>query len=192
MGGGHKRCRDAPGRRGLITAVAKRLATEPAAQTALDQGYADAMRDVARRFPDDDDVQALYAEALMDLHPWDLWTKDGQPKEWTPPIVQLLEQVMQKDPMHPGGLHLYIHAVEASKDPGRALAAADKLRTLVPVSGHMCHMPSHIDVLLGHWDEAIASNEKAIAADTAYIAARPSRFHHMYMAHNQACCPSRP
>jgi cytochrome c-type biogenesis protein CcmH/NrfG len=174
--------------RGLIAAMAQRYSDPPATDRApLDQAYADAMRAAAKQRPDDVDIQVFCAEALMDLHPWDLWTTEGQPKEWTPEIVKLLEGAMAKDPRHPGALHLYIHAVEASGEPGRALAAADKLRTLVPVSGHMCHMPSHIDVLLGHWDEAIASNEKATAADTAYIAVRPKQeFHHMYMAHNQA------
>lgn len=174
--------------RGLIAAMAQRYSDPPAADRApLDQAYADAMRAAMKERPDDADVAVLCAEALMDLHPWDLWTTEGKPKEWTPEIVKLLEGAMAKSPKHPGALHLYIHAVEASDDPRRALAAADRLRDLVPVSGHMRHMPSHIDVLLGQWDEAITANEKALAADNAYIAARQKQeFHHMYMAHNQA------
>jgi len=172
--------------RALIAAVARRYANPPSPdRAALDKAYAEGMRAAWTAHPDDADVGALYAEALMDLHPWDLWSVDGQPREYTAEIVSLLEQVLRLEPRHPGALHFYIHAVEASTDPGRALAAADRLRTLVPVSGHMRHMPSHIDVLLGHWDEAIASNERAIESDTAYRAVRPQQeFHHVYMAHN--------
>jgi tetratricopeptide (TPR) repeat protein len=173
--------------RALIAAVAKRYGNPPGDRSVCDHKYAEAMRAALAANPNDADIGALCAEALMDLHPWDLWTPAGEPKEGTLEIVALLDGVLRLDPQHPGALHLYIHAVEASKDPGRALAVADRLRDLVPVSGHMCHMPSHIDVLLGHWDEAILSNEKAIAADKAYTAARPHQeFHHMYMAHNQA------
>jgi tetratricopeptide (TPR) repeat protein len=174
--------------RALITAIAQRYAADPASERGgLDAAYAQAMGEAHAAQPRDVDTSVLYAEALMDLHPWDLWTEEGAPKEWTPPIVSLLEEALRTSPRHPGALHLYIHAVEASAEPRRALAAADRLRDLVPVSGHMCHMPSHIDVLLGRWDEAILANEKAIAADAAYIAVRPKQdFHHMYMAHNQA------
>jgi len=173
--------------RALIAAVAKRYSNPPGDRAASDRAYAEAMRAAWTAHPNDADVGALCAEALMDLHPWDLWTSTGKPKEGAVEVVALLDDVLALDAQHPGALHLYIHAVEASDDPGRALPVADRLRNLVPVSGHMCHMPSHIDVLLGHWDEAIAANQKAIVADKAYTAARPHQeFHHMYMAHNQA------
>jgi tetratricopeptide (TPR) repeat protein len=176
-----------PTERALIAAVARRFSDSPASdRAALDRAYAEGMRAAWAAHPDDADVGALCAEALMDLHPWDLWTVDGAPKEGAAEIVALLEQVLALDPNHPAALHFYIHAVEASSDPGRALAAADRLRALVPVAGHMLHMPSHIDVLLGHWDEAIAANQRALAADAAYRVVRPQQeFHHVYMAHNQ-------
>jgi tetratricopeptide (TPR) repeat protein len=176
-----------PADRALIAAVARRY-TDSASpdRAALDRAYAEGMRAAWAAHPDDADVGALCAEALMDLHPWDLWTVDGQPKEGALEIVALLDSVLRLDPQHPCALHLYIHAVEASNDPGRALAAADRLRPLMPVSGHMLHMPSHIDVLLGHWDEAIACNQRSLAADAAYCAVRPEQdFHHVYMAHNR-------
>ena len=121
----------------------------------------------------------------MDLRPWDLWTPTGAPQPGTDEIVATLERVMEVDPKHPLALHLYIHAVEASPDPGRALAAADALRDLQPGLGHLVHMPSHIDVRLGRWQEAIDSNAKAMAADRAYRALSPEQgFYGLYMAHD--------
>jgi len=176
-----------PTDRALIEALQHRYSDPPSADRApLNQAYADAMAAVWTAHPDDPDVGALYAESLMDLQPWDLWTDTGAPKGRTTEIMEILEAVQRMEPNHPGALHFYIHAVEAGPDPGRALAAADRLRPLMPASGHMLHMPSHIDVLLGHWQEAIASNERAIESDTAYRALRPEQdFHHVYMAHNR-------
>ncbi|MGQ0553252.1 MAG: tetratricopeptide repeat protein [Planctomycetota bacterium] len=170
----------------LVEALATRYASPPTPdRAARDQAYAEAMRRVWTAHPDDADIGALCAEALMDLHPWDLWANDGTPREWTGEILAVLDQVLRLEPEHPGGLHLLIHAVEAGPEPERALAAADRLRHLVPVSGHMLHMPSHIDVLLGRWQEAIDSNLRAIDADARYRAVRPRQeFHHVYMAHN--------
>lgn len=172
--------------RALIRALAARYADPPAVDRApLDAAYADAMRAVWQRFPTDPDVGALFAEAMMDLRPWDLWTRDGTPQPGTEEIVATLERVLELDPRHPLGLHLYIHAVEASPDPGRALAAADTLRDLQPGLGHLVHMPSHIDVRLGRWQEAIDSNAKAMAADRAYRALAPKQgFYGLYMAHD--------
>ena len=173
--------------RALIDAVAVRYASPQADDRApLDQAYAEAMGDVYARFPDDGDVGALYAESLMDLHPWDLWSHAGEPKPWTPEIVVLLEDVIQKHPDHPLALHLYIHTVEASNDPGRADQAADRLRDLMPGLGHMVHMPSHIDVRRGRWEEAIVANTKAVEADRAYrdAAPVPPDFYRLYMSHN--------
>jgi tetratricopeptide (TPR) repeat protein len=173
--------------RALIGAVATRYATpQPGDRSPLDQAFADAMADAYRRFPDDGDVGALYAEALLDLHPWDLWTEAGEPKEWTPEVVAVLEEVLRRHPEHPLALHLYIHAVEASSEPGRADRAADALRDLMPGLGHMVHMPSHIDVRRGRWEEAIIANTKAIEADNAYreAAPEPPDFYRLYMSHN--------
>lgn len=173
--------------RALILAVTTRYASpQPDDRGPLDAAYADAMADVYAAHPDDGDVGALYAEALLDIHPWDLWEHDGSPKEWTPPIVALLEDVVADHPEHPLALHLYIHTVEASDDPARADMAADRLRDLMPGLGHLVHMPSHIDVRRGRWQEAIVANTKAIAADDAYQVAAPvpPDFYRLYMSHN--------
>ncbi len=173
--------------RALIEAVNTRYASpQPEDRGPLDQAFAEAMAEVYGRFPDDGDVGALYAESLLDLHPWDLWNHDGSAKEWTPESVALLEDVLAQHPNHPLALHLYIHTVEASDDPARADEAADRLRNLMPGLGHMVHMPSHIDVLRGRWEEAIVANTKAIEADRAYrdLALEPPDFYRLYMSHN--------
>ncbi len=173
--------------RALIEAVTTRYASpQPADRAPLDEAFAAAMGEVRVRFPDDGDVGALYAESLMDLHPWDLWNHDGTAKEWTPAIVAQLEEVLEAHPQHPLALHLYIHTVEASAEPGRADVAADRLRDLMPGLGHMVHMPSHIDVRRGRWREAIVANTRAIEADRAYREAAlvPPDFYRLYMSHN--------
>jgi tetratricopeptide (TPR) repeat protein len=179
--------------RALIDALRARYA-DPAAGTlplkpperaSLDKAYADAMAKVYADYPGDTDVGTLYAESLMDLRPWDLWAKDGTPRPETPTIVATLEAVMAADPSHPGANHLYIHAVEASRFAAKAVPAADRLRTLVPGTGHMVHMPAHIDVRTGRWDKAAQSNRVAIKADAAYRKISPNQaFYHLYMAHN--------
>ena len=174
--------------RALIEAVAVRYASpQPADRAPLDQAFADAMAAAYGRFRDDGDVGALYAESLMDLHPWDLWTQAGEPKEWTPQIVGVVEEVLARHPRHPLALHLYIHAVEASDDPGRADTAADTLRDLTPGLGHLVHMPSHIDVRRGRWEQAIEANTRAIEADRAYreLAPAPPDFYRLYISHNR-------
>ncbi len=173
--------------RALIEAIQMRYASpQPENRAPLDQAFARAMGDAYARFPDDGDIGALYAEALMDLHPWDLWTHAGEAKPWTPAIVALLEEVLERHPDHPLALHLYIHAVEASNEPGLADEAADRLRDLMPGLGHMVHMPSHIDVRRGRWEEAIVANAKAVEADRAYrnAAPVPPDFYRLYMSHN--------
>jgi tetratricopeptide (TPR) repeat protein len=153
-----------------INALAKRYAAEPVAdRKALDEAYADAIREVAQRYPDDPDAAALFAEASMDLHPWKYWELDGSPKPWTPEIVNTLEAGLQKWPQHPGLNHFYIHAVEASPNPARALANADLLGNLVPNAGHLVHMPAHIYIRTGRYQDAVVANERAIAADSSYI-----------------------
>lgn len=172
--------------RDLIAAVATRYADpQPADRKPLDEAYAAAMRNVWTKYPNDADVGALYAEALMDLRPWDQWTVTGEPQAGTADVLATLESVLARAPLHPLAMHLYIHAVEASPHPEFAASAADRLRDLQPGLGHMVHMPSHIDVRLGRWQQAIAANEKAIRADAVYRAKQPDQdFYRTYMAHN--------
>src|SRR5918997_1235744 len=139
-----------------------------------------------RDHPRDADVGALYAEALMDLRPWDLWTSRGEPQPGTEEVLQVLEAVLAIRGDHPLACHLYIHSVEASPHPEKAARAADRLRHLQPSLPHLVHMPSHIDVRLGRWREAAEANERAIAADRAYRAIRPRQgFYRLYMLHNR-------
>lgn len=176
-----------PVERALIAAQAVRFADPPPAdRRPLDEAYAAAMRDVWKQFPADPDAGALFAEAVMDLRPWDLWAADGTPRPETPEVVGTLEAVLTLAPAHPLALHLYVHAVEASPDPGRAAGAADRLRHLAPRLGHLVHMPSHIDLRRGRWQAAVEANERAIAADRAYLLAAPRPgFYRVYMAHNR-------
>ena len=147
----------------LIEALGKRYAyPQPEDRAPLDQAYADAMREVWKRFPNDVDVGALFAEAMMDLRPWNQWTVEGQPNPGTEEIIATLDAVLKLNPRHPFANHLYIHAVEASPHPERADAAADRLRKLQPGLAHNVHMPSHIDIRRGRWHEAIATNAKAV------------------------------
>jgi len=178
-----------PVEKALIAAVTRRFAdpppSDPALQARLDKDYADAMRDVARQFPEDLDAAALAAEAMMDLRPWDLWTPDGKPQPGTDEIVDTLERVLAKNPSHPGANHYYIHAVEASPHPEKALAAADRVAGLIPGAAHIVHMPSHIYARVGRWEDASEANRKAIAVDQSYLAkAGPLGFYFMYSAHN--------
>jgi tetratricopeptide (TPR) repeat protein len=175
--------------RALIEALSKRYAyPQPEDRGPLDQAYADAMREVWKRFPNDVDVGALFAEAMMDLRPWNQWTVDGQPNPGTEEIIATLDAVLKLNPRHPFANHLYIHAVEASPHPERADAAADRLRKLQPGLAHNVHMPSHIDIRRGRWHEAIATNAKAVEADKSYrkvTSNRPLGLFPVYAAHNQ-------
>jgi tetratricopeptide (TPR) repeat protein len=170
----------------LIRAVARRYEwPAPEDRRHLDEAYAAAMEQAWREHPDDPDVGALFAESLMNLQPWDLWTHEGEPKGRTEEIVAALERVLELDENHPGANHFYIHAVEASPTPERALAAADRLAGLVPGSGHLVHMPSHIYVRTGRYAQAADSNEQAIEVDKAYFAvAPPPGFYTLYYVHN--------
>lgn len=156
--------------RALIEALAVRYEVPaPDDRSRLDAAYADAMRDVAARFPDDDDVQTLFAESLMDTMPWDYYESPATPRAATREIVAALERVMERSPEHPGALHLYIHAVEPSDAPERAEPAADTLGGLAPGAGHLVHMPSHVYLRIGRYADASAANELAAAADESYI-----------------------
>ncbi|MEA5604333.1 hypothetical protein [Nostoc sp. UHCC 0252] len=153
-----------------ITALAKRYSQDPSAdlyQLAVD--YAKAMETLVERYPDDLDVATLYAESLMDLHPWQHWTKDGKPQPDTEKIVAVLESVLKRNPNHTGANHYYIHAVEASPSPERALVSAKILGSLAPAAGHLVHMPSHIYFRVGDYEGAMQANEQAIAQDDIYI-----------------------
>ena len=156
----------------LIAALAKRYSADPKADRAsLDSAWADALGDVAKRFPDDPELAVLHAEAMMDTQPWDYWTDGGkQPKGRAAEIVSALERAMAKNPDHPGAIHLYIHAVEASDRPERAEPGADRLAALIPGAGHVVHMPSHIYYRVGRYADALAANKAAVAVDEAYIA----------------------
>jgi tetratricopeptide (TPR) repeat protein len=174
-----------PFEQALIEALSKRYTnSQPEDRRELDEAYAAALREVWRKYPRNADAGTLFAEAAMDLHPWDLWN-DGAPQPWTPEIVETLEAVLRLNPSHPGANHLYIHAVEASPHPQQALAAADRLSALVPDASHIVHMPSHIYARVGRWDKAADSNRAAMKVDVRYRAAYPRPgFYNVYMAHN--------
>lgn len=157
--------------RAFIEALASRYVKEPPEdRRELDEAYAVAMGELARAYPNDLDAATLHVEALMNLQPWDYWDEDGAPKGNTAEIVARLESVIERDSDHAGALHLYIHAVEASSAPERGVAAADRLRELVPAAGHLVHMPAHIYARVGRWHDAVLANQKAIAADDTYLA----------------------
>ncbi len=173
--------------RALVAALAARHSASAAGDRAtLDRAYADAMREVSRRFPADLDAATLFADALMNLRPWSLWTPDGKPQAGTEELVATLERVLAADPRHPGANHLYIHAVEASPEPRRAEAAADRLLGLMPGAGHIVHMPSHIYYRIGRYADAGAANVAAVAADRVYFRkSQPSPIYRgMYYPHN--------
>ncbi|WP_437692014.1 hypothetical protein [Sorangium sp. So ce176] len=173
--------------RAYIEALATRHAAAPGGDRgALDRAYAGAMRELARRYPDDLDASVLFAEALMDLRPWDLWTLDGRPQPGTEEIVLTLERVLQRDPEHTGANHYLIHALEASPAPERALPSAERLAGLAPGAGHLVHMPSHIFFRVGRYADASDANERAAAVDRRYIRARRPEgvYPMMYFPHN--------
>lgn len=177
-----------PVARALIAALGHRYASpQPNDRSGLDLAYANAMRDVWQKYPKDADVGALFAEALMNLRPWDQWTLEGKAQPGTEEVIGVLDAVLAINEQHPLANHLYIHAVEASPHPERALAAANRLRDLQPGLAHNVHMPSHIDIRVGDWHRAIASNQKAIAADQALRLkiGPPKDLVVMYAAHNR-------
>jgi tetratricopeptide (TPR) repeat protein len=158
-----------PRERALIEALATRYSGTADDRGPRNAAYADAMRTVHERFPNDLDIATLYVESVMDLRPWGYWQRDGTPHEGTADIVALTERVIARNPRHPGALHLYIHLVEATDTPERAEKAADTLMTLMPAAGHIVHMPAHIYQRVGRYNDAIRSNQLAIAADEGYI-----------------------
>lgn len=170
-----------------INALAYRYSTQVLDdRSALDSAYANAMRKVFQTFSDNADIGTLFADALMNQHPWNYWSADGQPKPWAPEIVSVLEQTLSIAPLHPGANHLYIHAVEASERPERGLASADRLGRLVPASGHLVHMPAHIYIRVGDYQKAIEVNRRAVAVDSDYMkhGHRPGIYRLAYVPHN--------
>jgi tetratricopeptide (TPR) repeat protein len=170
-----------------IKAMALRFPADPKAdRRQAAEAYHDAMRELVKQFPDDLDAATLFAESGMNLHPWGLWHRDGTPEEGTEEIVATLESVIKRDPNHLGAIHYYIHSVEASKSPERALAAANRLAALAPAAGHIVHMPAHVYIRTGDYAAAVKTNELAAAADQAYIKASGAQglYPMMYYSHN--------
>jgi tetratricopeptide (TPR) repeat protein len=173
--------------RDYILAMAKRFPADPKSDLRkAAEEYRDAMREVMKKYPDDPDAATLFAESGMDLHPWGLWHLDGTPEEGTEEIVATLESAIKREPNHLGALHYYIHAVEASNSPERALAAANRLASLAPAAGHIVHMPAHIYIRTGDYAAAVKTNEEAAAVDRAYIQRSGVQgiYPMMYYSHN--------
>ena len=176
-----------PSEQAYIEALAKRFPADPGAdRRRAAEEYNDAMREVAKKYPDDLDAATLFAEAGMNLHPWGLWHPDGTPEAGTEEIVATLESVIRRDPNHLGAIHYYIHAVEASPNPERALAGANRLAALAPAAGHIVHMPAHVYIRTGDYAAAVKTNEEAAAVDRAYIKATGVQgiYPMMYYSHN--------
>jgi len=176
-----------PSEQAYINAMAKRFPADPTTDLKkAAENYHDAMREVAKKYPDDLEAATLFAESGMDLHPWGLWQKDGTPLEGTNEIIATLESVIKRDPNHLGAVHYYIHAVEASPSPERALAGANRLAALAPSAGHIVHMPAHVYIRTGDYDAAIRTNEAAARADEAYIQSSGAQgiYPGMYYSHN--------
>jgi tetratricopeptide (TPR) repeat protein len=178
----------APNERAYVDALAKRYSKDPSEDRAkLAIAYKDAMKQIMTDYPDDLDAATLYAEAMMNLRPWALWTNDGKPAEDTLEIVSVLESVLKRDPNHPGANHYYIHAVEASRNPERGLPSAMRLGALMPGAGHIVHMPSHIFLRVGDFEASADVNKNASAVDRRYIektSGEKNFYSLMYYSHN--------
>jgi tetratricopeptide (TPR) repeat protein len=176
-----------PSEQAYIQAMAKRFPADPKADLKkAAEDYHDAMREVAKKYPDDLDAATLFAESGMNLHPWGLWHPDGTPQAGTEEIVATLESVIRRDPNHLGAVHYYIHTVEASSSPERALAGANKLASLAPGAGHIVHMPAHVYIRTGDYEAAVKTNEQAAEVDRAYMKASGVQgiYPMMYYSHN--------
>ncbi len=156
--------------RDYIDALATRYTGKPEGRQAGDRSFAEAMRALTKKYPRDLDAATIFAEALMDLRPWNYWTRDGLPYEGTPEAVAALERVFASNPKHPGALHYWIHLWEPTTTPERAEREADRLLPLMPGAGHIVHMPAHIYLRVGRYADVVTSNQKAVAADEDYIA----------------------
>ena len=178
-----------PVERALIAAVAKRYRAtgelDPSNSKPLLAAYVGAMHRVAARYPNDLDVQTMYAEALMNTNPWKLWNADGTANPGTDEVVAILRRVISKNPNHPGANHYYIHAIEASSHPERAVPSAEVLKGKMPAAGHLEHMPAHILQRVGRYEEAAEANRKGAAADLLYLKrTAPPDYYPMYLIHN--------
>lgn len=177
-----------PRERAYVEALSKRYSSDPAADLKkLQYDYKDAMAALASAYPSDLDAQVLYAESLMDLRPWQLWTRDGKPSDVTEEVVRVLESVLRRNPLHPGANHYYIHTMEASPEPDKALASARRLETLVPAAGHLVHMPAHIYARTGQFVASANSNAAAATVDERYMqrtSTRTGLYPLMYYNHN--------
>jgi tetratricopeptide (TPR) repeat protein len=176
-----------PSEQAYIQAMAKRFPADPKADLKkAAEDYHDAMREVSKKYPDDLDAATLFAEAGMNLHPWGLWHVDGSPEAGTEEIVVTLESVIRRDPNHLGAIHYYIHATEASPNPERALAYANRLAAMAPNAGHIVHMPSHVYIRTGDYEAGVKTNQEAAAVDRAYIKATGAQgiYPMMYYSHN--------
>jgi tetratricopeptide (TPR) repeat protein len=176
-----------PSEQAYIQAMAKRFPADPKADLRkAAEDYHDAMREVSKKYPDDLDAATLFAESGMNLHPWGLWHVDGTPQAGTEEIVATLESVIRRDPNHLGAIHYYIHATEASANPERALAGANRLAALAPSAGHIVHMPAHVYIRTGDYEAAVKTNEEAATVDRAYIKASGAQgiYPLMYYSHN--------
>lgn len=182
--------RASPVEQALINALVRRYPNaqplDPASALPVLTDFATAMKGVAQRFPDDLDVQTLYAESMMNLRAWKLWTPNGAAAPGTEQILATLEAVLKRDASHPGANHYYVHAMEASPHPERALASAERLRDLLPGAGHLVHMPAHIFQRVGRYEEAAEANRRAAKADESYdiLTTPPDYYPVMYTAHN--------
>ncbi|KAB1158129.1 tetratricopeptide repeat protein [Flavobacterium luteum] len=156
----------------LIEALSQRYSNDTTVVRAvLDAAYAVAMRKVYKKYPNDATIGSLFAESLMDMHPWNLWNKDGTAQPWTPEIMSVLEKCIQREPKHAGANHFYVHATEMSQHAEDAEASANLLRTLVPGSGHLVHMPAHTYIRIGRYHDGVVTNQKAVAIDSLYLEA---------------------
>jgi len=178
-----------PVEQGLITALAKRYPNaqplDPSNSEPILTAYAEAMRSLAKAYADDLDVQTMYAESMMNIRAWKLWSPDGKPAPGTEEIVATLEAVIKREPHHPGANHYYVHAIEASPHPEMAVTAAETLRGLMPAAGHLEHMPAHIMQRVGRYEDASEANRRGAAADEKYLATtRPPDYYGMYVGHN--------
>src|SRR5579859_6668285 len=177
----------APNEKAYIAAMALRFPADPKADHRLAaERYRNAMGDLVKQFPDDLDAATLYAESAMNLHPWGLWRPDGTPIDGTEDIIATLESVLRRDPNHIGAIHYYIHTVEASPNPERALAAANRLAALAPAAGHLVHMPGHIYIRTGDYENGVKTNLLAAEADRDFMkSSGPGNMYSMmYYSHN--------
>ncbi len=159
----------------------------------LNELYADKMKSLYTKYPNDAEIGALYVDALMNLHPWDLWLHDGEPEPWTPQIQKVLENILKYAPDHPGANHYYIHTMEASPFADKAIASADKLGRLAPGMAHMVHMPSHIYIRTGQYDKGVGVNKSAVARYATYLNLYPdvannTSLYEIHNRHMQAAC----